>query len=75
MLEPERPNETHLRSKLETYKLIMDANKELMDKNISTRDELAAQLVAAQCFLDILEWTGDETNHSTALKKANQIVS
>ena len=75
MLEPEQRDEQHLRSQLETYELIVEANKELMDKNISTSGDLAAKLATAERFLDQLELPGDNVAQFTALNKANQLIS
>ena len=53
----------------------MEANRELMDTNISTTDELAAKLATAESFLHQMDPSGDKVDHFAALNKANQIIS
>ena len=74
MIEPTSPDGKQLRSQLEDYKLIVEVNQDLLDKNISSRDDLAAKLAAAQGFIDQLEQPGEEVDYHAALNDAIQII-
>jgi len=75
MTEPQWLDVKDLRTKLENYKLIVSVNEELVNSNVSTRDELASQLVAVQVFIDQLDCPGDSATHYFAMNKAKQLIS
>jgi hypothetical protein len=64
-----------LRSQLENYRLIVDVNQELFEKHITTRDELATKLVAAQGFVEQLEKTVNQVDYSTTQYPATKILN